>query len=95
MPLPNKYSTVRDLTKTLAKKTGLSREAARKFVDSYFDEIKAALLSGDKVLLASFGIFETKTWKTDSIYNINTRTKTKRSIKTATFKPSDQIKQKI
>jgi nucleoid DNA-binding protein len=95
MPSANKYSTVNDLAKSLAKKTGLSREVAKKFVSYYFDTIKEELLAGNKVFLASFGGFETKKWKTDSIYNINTKTKTTRSITTAAFKPSENIKEKV
>jgi len=95
MPKANKYSTAKDLAKSLAKKTGLKRDAAKIFVDAYFDIIKQELLANNRIFLSGFGSFESTKWKTDSIYNINTKTKTARSIKTAAFKVSETIKQKI
>jgi len=44
----------------LTETVGLSKKLAKEFVDSFFEEMKASLESGDAVRIASFGSFEIK-----------------------------------
>jgi len=44
----------------LSEQIGLSKRQAKEFVESFFEEIKASLASGDEVKITGFGGFELK-----------------------------------
>lgn len=50
-----------ELIAAVAAKAGLTKKDAEKAVNAAFEAITAALVQGEKVSLAGFGIFETKT----------------------------------
>jgi integration host factor subunit alpha len=95
MPSKNKYSTTKDLAKSLSKETKISLAEAKKIVDSYFGEIKKKLLKDEPVRLAEFGFFDVTKWESKEIYDINTNSKIQRDIKTIHFRPSEKIKKEI
>ena len=49
-----------ELIAVTAEKAGLTKKDAERAVNAAVDSITAALVAGDKVQLAGFGIFETK-----------------------------------
>ena len=49
-----------ELIAAVAEKTGLTKKDAEKAVSAAFEAITAELVKGEKVSLAGFGIFETK-----------------------------------
>ena len=50
-----------ELIAAVAEKTGMTKKDAEIAVNAAFDTITTSLTKGDKVSLAGFGIFETKT----------------------------------
>ncbi|MES1944062.1 integration host factor subunit alpha [Salinisphaera sp. PC39] len=50
--------TKADLAETLFEQLGLNKREAKEFVDSFFEEIRSTLESGDYVKLSGFGNFE-------------------------------------
>ena len=49
-----------DLTNRLADRLGLTRKAARAYLDAALDEIGQALARGEHVTLSGFGTFEVR-----------------------------------
>ncbi|MBN6742971.1 integration host factor subunit alpha [Acidithiobacillus sp. MC6.1] len=49
--------TKKDLTDLLSQSIGLTAREGKEVVESFFDHIRAALASGDNVLLSGFGVF--------------------------------------
>ncbi len=49
--------TKKDLTDLLSESIGLTAREGKEVVESFFDRIRAALVSGDNVLLSGFGVF--------------------------------------
>lgn len=49
--------TKSQLIDIVAKKAHLTKKAAKDAVDALFDEIKRALIKGDKVVISGFGTF--------------------------------------
>lgn len=52
--------TKTELTESLRKEFGLSREEAKVFVDTFFDELVNLLLEYGRVELRGFGVFRLK-----------------------------------
>lgn len=50
--------TKQDMAKNLMDKLDLEKSCAKNFIDSFFEEIRKALVKGDNVKLSSFGNFE-------------------------------------
>jgi len=50
--------TKADIANRLFDEVGLNKREAKEFVDAYFEEIRAALESGDNVKLSGFGNFQ-------------------------------------
>lgn len=50
--------TKADLAESLFEQLGLNKREAKEFVDSFFEEIRSTLESGDYVKLSGFGNFE-------------------------------------
>jgi DNA-binding protein HU-beta len=95
MPRKNKFSTKKDLIKVLAKSTKNNVDITSKFVDSYFAQIKQALLKNKEVKLIEFGNFRVTKWKTQDVFDINTGKKNEMQIKSIKFKPSQSLKKKV
>ncbi len=95
MPRKNKFATNKDIARAVRKKLKIQESLTRRVVDRYFEEIKKALLSNERVNLTAFGSFEIKKWKTDEYYSINEQKKIKKDLKTVAFKPSVTLKRQI
>ncbi len=52
--------TKAEIATHLSEKIGLSKREAKEFVESFFEEIKATLESGEAVKISGFGGFELK-----------------------------------
>jgi DNA-binding protein HU-beta len=52
--------TKSEIVEVVAKKTNLTKKAARQVVDSFLDEMIRNLEKGDKVVLSGFGTFKIK-----------------------------------
>ena len=50
--------TKADIANRLFDEVGLNKREAKEFVDAYFEEIRAALESGENVKLSGFGNFQ-------------------------------------
>jgi len=50
--------TKSEIANRLFDEVGLNKREAKEFVDAYFEEIRAALESGDNVQLSGFGNFQ-------------------------------------
>ena len=59
----DKRMTKSDVTETLRKETGLSRNRAKKVVELFFDEMSKALAAGDRVEIRSFCSIFVKKYK--------------------------------
>lgn len=53
--------TKTELIATIAENTGITKKDAERVVNATFETIAAKLAAGEKVQIAGFGIFETKT----------------------------------
>jgi nucleoid DNA-binding protein len=49
-----------ELAEKVALRTGMSRRAARQFLEAALDEISGELASGQKVVLSGFGTFDVR-----------------------------------
>ena len=49
-----------ELIAAVAEKTGLTKKDAERVINATVDTITTSLVSGDKVQISGFGIFETK-----------------------------------
>jgi len=95
MPRKNKFSTNKDIIKSVSKKTGIEKEVIEKTLNCYLGEIKENLLSGKQVRLAGFGTFDVTNWKSQSIFDINRKAKVEKEIKTIHFKDSQILHEKV
>lgn len=50
----------KELVRSIACKTGLSKDQSKAAVDAVFESITEAMISGDYVKIVGFGIFEVK-----------------------------------
>ena len=85
-----------ELTKEVARKTGLPYSKAIKAVESFFLAIEDALIENQKVTIAGFGTFELTEHKERKV--INPKTKQLMSVPaltTARFRPSRILRQKV
>lgn len=67
--------TKRELIEVLAKKTKLTKRAAKEVVETFVDEITKALSRGEKVKLSGFGVFFTKLFKAKEVLPIGSKTR--------------------
>ena len=85
-----------ELIAAVAEKAGLTKKDAERAVNAAVDSITAALVAGDKVQLAGFGIFETK--KREARTGRNPHTKQTIEIPASTvpvFKASKSLKDTV
>lgn len=64
-------STKKELIVSMAE-CGITQKFARKIVESIFEEIDSALLSGEKVVVKNFGTFELRSRKGREMTNPRT-----------------------
>jgi len=95
MSAPNKFTTLKDIAKAVAKKTGVDKGVGEKFTAKYFEAIKRELILGKQVRLAGFGSFEVTKWNVDEVFDPNVGRKEAKQIKTVRFKPSQTLKEKV
>lgn len=93
--MAKKSSTAKNIKTKLAKKAGISEPEAEQFIKTFLDLMSEKLVRGDKIHLQEFGVFEVHEWKKNEIFNINSKTKESRPIRTVSFKPSAKLKEKV
>jgi len=62
--------TKRELIEILAKKTKLTKRAAKEVAETFLEEVSRALSRGEKVKLSGFGVFFTKLFKAKEVLPI-------------------------
>ena len=85
-----------ELIAAVAQKAGLTKKDAERVVCATFDTITESLVTGEKVQLSGFGIFETK--EREARVGRNPRTKEAIQIpatKTPAFKASKTLKDAV
>jgi len=95
MPRKNKYATAKDIARVVRKKSKFDEATVKRVIDLYIEEIKLEIISGKQVRLSEFGTFELTKWKSGLIYDINTKRKVEKKIKTVSFHPSEKLKEKV
>lgn len=88
--------TKTELIAATAENTGLTKKDAERAVNAALDAITAELVAGNRVQLAGFGIFETKTRQART--GRNPKTKEAIAIPASTsvaFKPSKTLKDSV
>lgn len=95
--MPRRKATIgfNELVRAVCKNTGEKEDMVRKILELYFREIKFAVIEGQEVSIQNFGTFSATKWKMDSIYDINTKQKVPKEIKTVAFNPSEKFKKAI
>lgn len=77
-------------------KSGISKKECELCLNTIIEVIKDALKNGDSITISNFGKFTTANIKQKSIYNFKTgSSQIIEQIKTAKFKPSENLKQVI
>lgn len=85
-----------DITEYLIEKYSLSKTDAKKIVDDFFEQIRAALESGEEVKLSGFGNFELRQKaarpgrnpKTGDIVPVSAR-------RVVSFKPGQKLRARV
>ena len=85
-----------ELIAAAAQSAGVSKKDAERVLNAALDHITATLVSGDKVQLSGFGIFEVK----DREARVGRNPRTKETIeipatRTPVFKPSKALKDSV
>ena len=85
-----------ELIESIAKKAGLTKDAAAKAVNAYTDTVIEALKAGDKLMLAGFGTYEVKTRAARIAHNPRTREEiTIPATKVPAFKAGKTLKESV
>jgi DNA-binding protein HU-beta len=84
--------TKKDIVKAVSDKTGIPQVDVIIAIESFFNEVKSSLVSGDEVTIREFGSFILKTQKAKIGRNIkkNTAIQIPEQVKPA-FKPSKDL----
>jgi DNA-binding protein HU-beta len=85
-----------ELIAAVAERSGMTKKDAERVINATVDTITTSLVSGDKVQISGFGIFETK--EREARVGRNPRTKETIEIpasRVPTFKPSKALKDNI
>jgi DNA-binding protein HU-beta len=85
-----------ELIAAVAERSGITKKDAERVINATVDTITASLVSGDKVQISGFGIFETK----DREARVGRNPRTKETIeipasRVPTFKPSKALKDNV
>ncbi len=85
-----------ELIESVAKKAGLTKDAAAKAVNAYTETVVEALKAGDKLMLAGFGTYEVKERAARVAHNPRTREEiTIPATKVPVFKAGKTLKENI
>lgn len=86
-----------DFYPIVAKKAHLTKKAAKESVDTFLDEVAAALEKGDKVVLSGFGTFEVKKVKEKEVvpFGNEDKRKTVESHHVVNFRVGKPLKKSI
>jgi len=97
-------TTKKDLAADVARETGCKKSLAAKMVDSVFNSMRSSLITGDRIEIRGFGVFQVKDTKpkpaarnprTGDIIYVPARRKTHfkpgKILKEALHKPLDQL----
>ena len=85
-----------ELIAAVAERSGITKKDAERVINATVDTITASLVSGDKVQISGFGIFEVKA--REARVGRNPRTKETIEIpasRVPTFKPSKALKDNV
>ena len=85
-----------ELIAAVTERSGMTKKDAERVINATVDTITTSLVSGDKVQISGFGIFETK--EREARVGRNPRTKETIEIpasRVPTFKPSKALKDNI
>ena len=85
-----------ELIAAVAERSGITKKDAERVINATVDTITASLVSGDKVQISGFGIFEAK--EREARVGRNPRTKETIEIpasRVPTFKPSKALKDNV
>ena len=85
-----------ELIAAVAERSGITKKDAERVINATVDTITASLVSGDKVQISGFGIFETK--EREARVGRNPRTKETNRIpatRTPAFKASKALKDAV
>ncbi len=84
---------ITEISKPVAKKTGLSQKKAREVINAFLEEVLAQVDKGESVRIAGLGIFERRVQKARKVRNPRTGKMMKvAQKKKLVFKPSANIK---
>ncbi len=84
---------ITEISKPVAKKTGLSQKKAREVINAFLEEMIAQVNSGESVRIAGLGIFERRVQKARKVRNPRTgKMMNVPQKKKLVFKPSANIK---
>ena len=88
--------TKKDLIEIIARKTKLTKRAAKQVIETFLDEITKALAAGEVVKLSGFGTFKTKIFQPKTIKAIGTNlTKKIASRRMPRYVPGTKIKKMV
>ena len=85
-----------ELVQAVAEKTGKSKKESSVFVDAVFESIQDALVTGDKVTLTGFGVFEVRDRAAKKCRNPKTgEMQDVAACKAPTFKAGKNLKEAV
>lgn len=88
--------TKKDLIEILAKKTKLTKRAAKEAIETFLGEISKSLGRGEKVKLSGFGVFFSKLFKAKEVSPIGGGNKKKISARRMPrFTPGTALKRAV
>ncbi len=88
--------TKADIVSTISNKLGLERNETQKVVESFMEEVKKSMISGENVYLRGFGSFIIKTRAAKTGRNISKNTSvTIPAHNVPAFKPAKEFVQEV
>ena len=86
--------TKADMAESLFNELGLNKREARELVDLFFEDLRAALASGEQVKLSGFGVFQVRDRKRGVGRNPKTGVEVEIAPgKTVRFKPGKELRE--
>lgn len=88
--------TKADMAESLFNELGLNKREARELVDSFFEDLRAALASGEQVKLSGFGNFDLRDKKQRPGRNPKTGEEIPiKARRVVTFRPGQKLKSRV
>jgi nucleoid DNA-binding protein len=84
-----------DLYKEISEETEVDKKLVARVIDSYLDNIKRAIASGDEFKIGKIGVFKPSLYKGRTLKAISGKTVTTSDSKTVKFKPFKWIKNQL